>query len=111
QATDPIGYTYGQYQAVASAGNYAGKLSADPCERQRALKALEDYFSTPEAYANAAVFIDSLLAGGVFGPEAAVGGLEAGAGVALATRTETQLEFAFTRGDLSGALTEWDLGA
>ena len=77
--TDPFGLAYDQYQSIANLGSYLGKLSAEPCERQRALDALKKYAVTPEASADAVFFIESLLAGGAFAPEAGAAELGAGA--------------------------------
>jgi len=75
--TDPLGLVSDQYQnllndvqAVANAGAYLGRLSADPCEQQRARAALLAALMNPNTYADAVFGIDSALAAGFFGPEA-----------------------------------------
>jgi RHS repeat-associated protein len=75
---NPLGSAYdgyqslaNMYQSTANLGAYLGKLSAEPCERQRALNALQNYAASPEAYADATLFIESLLAGRLMAPEAA----------------------------------------
>lgn len=76
--TDPLGFFRSQFQdlkddlqAVADAGAYWGRFSADPCERQRALAALQDALANPETYGHAVFAAESFLAAGLFAPEAA----------------------------------------
>jgi RHS repeat-associated protein len=76
--TDPLGFIRSQVQdiangvqAIADAGSYWGKFSADPCERQRAGAALRDALAQPATYGHAIFAVELALGGGLFAPEAA----------------------------------------
>jgi RHS repeat-associated protein len=101
---DPIGSAYRDYQSLAGLISFAKTLSNDRCARHRALGALQNYLTSPEAIADGTLALEMFLAGRLLIPEA-----EAGQ-VLQAARSETQLEFDFVSGDLSGRLSSFSAG-
>jgi RHS repeat-associated protein len=68
---DPLDFAIDKYHAVADAAVTAERLVDDPCERQRALKALGNHLLTPEGSADVTAAALSFIAAGFVDPEAA----------------------------------------
>jgi hypothetical protein len=90
------------YNFAGMTGQQAGNLSVNRCERERLLRLLKSYATSPEGIADVTFFIEPILGAKALG--------ELSEGLAASQKTEqilTQSEFSFTEGNLSGKLTEW----
>jgi RHS repeat-associated protein len=72
----------GAYNAIDYASKEWANVIYNPCEAQGFLKQLEGLFTSPEGIADATLFAESLLAGGLLGPEGAAEEMEVAEGIA-----------------------------